>query len=147
MDNAVVLYRKLLQAWNDRDAAAFARLFSDDGSLVGFDGSTADTRDEIKTHLEPIFADHPTAAYRGKVRAVRKLGTDSVLLRAVAGMISPGKTSLVPDRNAVQSLVASRQSDGGWQIEMFQNTPARFDGRPDEVDRLTRELEAELEDA
>jgi hypothetical protein len=62
-------------------------------------------------------------------------------------MIPPGKRALMPERNAIHSLVASRQSDGDWKIEMFQNTPARFDGRPDEVDRLTRELEAELESA
>jgi len=146
-DAAVGLYRKLLQAWNDRDAAAFARLFSDDGSIVGFDGSTADTKDEIEAHLEPIFADHPTAAYVGKVRAVRKFGADSLLLRAVAGMVPPGKRSLMPERNAIQSLVASRQSNGDWKIEIFQNTPARLDGRPDEVDRLTQELEAQLERA
>src|SRR4029450_4961754 len=71
MDDAVALYRKLLQAWNDRDAAAFARLFSDDGSIVGFDGSTADNKADIQAHLQPIFADHPTAAYVGKVRAVQ----------------------------------------------------------------------------
>lgn len=146
-DPAVELYRMLLQAWNDRDAAAYARLFSDDGSIVGFDGSTADGKDEIKAHLEPIFAHHPTAAYVGKVRAVRKLATGSVLVRAVAGMVPPGKRSLMPERNAVQSLVASRQPNGDWKIEMFQNTPARFDGRPNEVEKLTRELEIELEGA
>ena len=142
---AIELYRKLLQAWNDRDASAYARLFSEKGSIVGFDGSTANSKDGIEAHLKPIFADHPTASYVGKVRAVRELGTGSALLRAVAGMIPPGKRSLIPERNAVQSLVASRQSNGDWRIEMFQNTPARFDGRPNEVDKLTRELEAELQ--
>ena len=142
---AVELYRQLLQAWNDRDAGAYARLFSADGSIVGFDGSCADGKNEIEAHLAPIFADHPTAAYVGKVRAVRELGPGSVLLRAVAGMIPPGKTSLMPERNAIQTLIASSQSDGDWKIEMFQNTPARFDGSPNEADKLTRELEAELE--
>ena len=50
----------------------------------------------------------------------------------------------MPDRNAIQTVVASIEPDGGWSIEMFQNTPARFDGRPDEADRLTRELQAEV---
>jgi uncharacterized protein (TIGR02246 family) len=147
VDPVVELYRKLLQAWNDRDATAYSQLFSKDGCIVGFDGSTADSQDDIRNHLEPIFSDHPTAAYVGKVRAVRQLGTDSVLLRAVAGMIPPGKKSLIAERNAIQSLVASRGSNGDWKIEMFQNTPARFDGRPSEIDKLTQELEAELERA
>jgi len=33
------LYRKLLQAWNDKDAAAMAALLAPDGSMVGFNGS------------------------------------------------------------------------------------------------------------
>lgn len=60
-------------------------------------------------------------------------------------MIPPGKDRLMQERNAIQTLVASHQTAGGWQIEMFQNTPARFDGRSEETDRLTRELEGELE--
>ena len=141
----VKLYQQLLGAWNDRDAAGYARLFSENGSIIGFDGSTANGRAEIEGHLTPIFADHPTARYISKVRDVRDLNSGTALLRAVAGMIPPGKAHLKPERNAVQTLVASRQVAGGWQIEMFQNTPARFDGRPDEADRLTRELEQELE--
>jgi len=139
------LYQALLSAWNERDAVAYANLFSEDGSIVGFDGSMANGRSEIEAHLKPIFTDHPTARYVGKVREVRELGAGVGLLRAVAGMMPPGKTYLMPDRHAVQTIVASRSGSGSWQIEMFQNTPARFDGRPQEVDRLTRELETKLQ--
>jgi uncharacterized protein (TIGR02246 family) len=136
------LYFTLLDSWNRRDAKAYARLFSPDGNIVGFDGSTASSALEIEQHLAPIFADHPTARFVGKVRDVRQLGSDCVLLRAVAGMIPPGKTLIMPERNAIQTLVASRRG-GDWQIELFQNTPARFDGRPEEAKKLTEELEAE----
>lgn len=74
-DTIVSLYRQLLEAWNNRDAAAFARLFSEKGSTVGFDGSTANGRAEIEAHLKPIFADHPTARYVSKVRDVRDLSS------------------------------------------------------------------------
>jgi uncharacterized protein (TIGR02246 family) len=144
-DTIVSLYRQLLEAWNDRDATAYARLFSERGSIIGFDGSTANGRAQIEAHLKPIFADHPTATYVSKVRDVRDLSSGTALLQAVAGMIPPGRDQLMPERNAIQTLVASRQAGDGWQIEMFQNTPARFDGRPEEADRLTRELERELE--
>ena len=145
-DSIVKLYQQLLDAWNDRDAAAFARLFSEQGSIVGFDGSTANGRTQIEAHLKPIFADHPTARYVSKVREVRDLALGTAVLRAIAGMIPPGEKRLKPDRNAVQTLVASRQDASDWQIEVFQNTPARFDGRPEEADRLTRELEQELQE-
>ena len=142
-DHLEKLYRDLLDAWNRRDAAAYARLFRSTGSIVGFDGSVANGREEIEAHLRPIFTDHPTARYVGKVREVRILG-QSALVRAVAGMIPPGGREIMPDRNAIQTVVASIEPDGGWSIEMFQNTPARFDGRPDEAARLTRELQAEV---
>jgi uncharacterized protein (TIGR02246 family) len=143
-DEIVKLYQELLDAWNNRDAAAYARLFSEEGNIIGFDGSTANGRAEIEGHLKPIFADHPTARYVSKVRDVRELSSGTALLRAVASMVPPGKDRLMAERNAIQTLVA-RQVAGGWRIEMFQNTPARFDGRPEVADRLTRELELELQ--
>ena len=84
------LYEDLLAAWNGRDAAAMAALYAPHGSQVGFDGSTANGAHEIEAHVAPIFANHPTAAFIGKVREVRALGRDAALLRAVAGMIPPG---------------------------------------------------------
>ncbi len=56
------LYTRLINAWNHRDAQTFANLFADDGTSIGFDGSQATTPEEIRSHLAPIFADHPTAA-------------------------------------------------------------------------------------
>jgi uncharacterized protein (TIGR02246 family) len=141
------LYFAILDAWNERNAKAYAQLFSRDGNVVGFDGSTANGPQEIESHLRPIFADHPTAAYVGKVRDIRSIGAECVLISAVAGMIPPGKTHIMPERNAIQTLVASKAGDGDWRVELFQNTPARFDGRPDEASRLTQELEAELTSA
>jgi uncharacterized protein (TIGR02246 family) len=135
------LYHQLLDAWNRRDAAAFAKLFAPDGSLVGFDGSPIDGRAEIESHLRPIFADHPTAAYVGKIREVRFLSDDTALLRAVVGMIPPGQHDINPATNAIQSLVAVRQN-GEWVIAHYQNTPAQFHGRPEESAALTNELRA-----
>ncbi len=137
------LYGRLLDAWNRRDAAGMARLFAEQGSMVGFDGSPVDGRAEIEQHLAPIFADHPTARYVAKVREVRGLGPDTALLRAVAGMVPPGKDELNPAVNAVQSLLCAHH-EGVWRVELFQNTPAAFHGRPEAVQALTDELKAEV---
>ena len=139
------LYKALLNTWNQRDGVADAQLFSQEGSIIGFDGSTANGRSEIQAHLSRIFRDHPTACYVGKVREVRSLGADAAVLRAVAGMVPPGRTSLMPDRNAIQTVVASRDASNSWKIELFQNTPAAFDGRPEETEKVSRELQAELQ--
>ena len=61
------------------------------------------------------------------------------LIRAVAGLVPAGQTELNPALNAVQSVVASERS-GVWKIDLFQNTPAAFHGRPEECERLTTEL-------
>jgi uncharacterized protein (TIGR02246 family) len=133
------LYTRLLEAWNERAAERFAALFACDGALIGFDGSQA-SGEQIADHLRPIFADHPTAAYVAKVRQIRSLGPGSVMLRAIAGMVPPGRAQLNPALNALQTLVAEHQEDG-WRIVLFQNTPAQYHQRPELTQRHTAELQ------
>lgn len=45
------LYRRLISAWNHRDAREMADLFSEQGVQMGFDGSIAAGREEIFNHL------------------------------------------------------------------------------------------------
>lgn len=133
------LYRELLEAWNRQDAAGFAACFAGTGSCIGFDGSTMDGPAEIESALGGVFSDHETADYVAVVRELRFLSPDTALLRAVVGMVPPGESDLNPEQNAIQSLVA-RHDSGQWRIELFQNTPARFDGRPEVAEALTQEL-------
>src|SRR5262245_49172506 len=104
MDGVEAIYGKLLEAWNKRDAAAFAALFTDDGTSVGFDGSTMSGRDEIERHLSQIFGSHETARYVAKVRDVRELSDGVTVLRAVAGMVPPGGRDINPNVNAIQTI-------------------------------------------
>ena len=138
---AVDLYTQLLQAWNRRDAAAFAALFAVTGSTVGFDGSQMNGRDEIESALRDIFSSHPTASYVAKVREVRPLGSHATLLRAAAGMIPPKAHELNPAVNAVQSVVFV-DDRGDVRIALLQNTPAAFHEGPDLARQLTEELTA-----
>jgi uncharacterized protein (TIGR02246 family) len=133
------LYKRLLRAWNDRNAEDYAALFAADGVMIGFDGSQASGA-EITDHLGPIFTDHPTAAFVAKVRDIRFLGPGSVMLRAIAGMVPPGQDQLNPAVNVLQTIVAEHQEDG-WRIVLFQNTPAQYHGRPDLTEQHTAELQ------
>lgn len=145
MDDGVrALHRSLLEAWNRRGAAAMAAQCTDDCVMVGFDGSTMNGRPEIEATLRRIFNAHPTAAYVSVVRDVRAIGEGTAVLVAVAGMVPPGKHRILPERNAVQSVVAVRR-ENHWRVALFQNTPAAFDGRPGMRDALTRELNAKLD--
>jgi uncharacterized protein (TIGR02246 family) len=133
------LYEQILIAWNHQDAPAMAATFEEDGNLVGFDGTQADSRADIEDHLRPIFADHPTAAYVAKVREIRMLSSNVGILRAVVGMIPPGSDDINPAGNTIQTLVALRNAHG-WQATLFQSTPAAWHGRPQDSAALTEEL-------
>ena len=138
-DHIVAAYRRLLEAWNQRDPDRFAAAFTGDGSSVGFDGSQMNGRTEIGVELRRIFASHPTAAYVARLREIRPLGSGVVLVRAVVGMLPPGKTVLNPEVNAVQTVVLV--SEGGeYRVALLHNTPAAFHGRPHLAEQLTDEL-------
>ena len=135
----VEVYDQLIQAWNDRDARKMSDLFASEGELIGFDGSQVIGSTEIYEHLHPIFEAHPTAPFVKKVKGVRMLSRDVAMLRAIAGMVPPGDTDVNPQVNTHHTLVAV-QRDEKWQIELFQNTPAQFHGRPELVEEMTNEL-------
>lgn len=136
---ALELYVQLLNAWNCRSADDFAELFGESGSCVGFDGSPMNGRSEIRSSLSAIFEHHPTASYVAKIKEVRSLEATVTLVRAVAGMIPPGKREINAATNAIQSLVIVGSGQGA-QIALFQNTPAAFHGRPELSESLTKEL-------
>jgi uncharacterized protein (TIGR02246 family) len=137
------LYQQLLKSWNDQNADNYGQLFTETASVIGFDGSQMNGNGEITEALRAIFANHKTNWFVAKVRDIRFLTTEVVLLRAVAGMYSPAKPEINPQTNAIQSLVAVKKG-GTWAIALFQNTPAQFHGRPDLSEALTKEIQSEL---
>lgn len=140
-DHAVSVYTALLAAWNRRDAAAFATLFTPTGHVTGFDGSQMSGPAQIQAELGAIFGHHPTSAYVAKVRQVRALAPTVSLLRAAVGMVPPGEDRLKPAVNAIQSLVLVAEAPAAdYRIALLQNTPAAFHGRPHLVAEMTEEL-------
>ncbi|NHC41131.1 SgcJ/EcaC family oxidoreductase [Bacillus sp. MM2020_1] len=133
------VYKKLLDAWNERSAEGMAELFIDDGESIGFDGSQSIGRHEIFSHLKPIFDHHPTARFVSKVKDVRFLSSDIAILRAIAGMVPPGQSDINSNVNTHHTLVVVK-IEGDLRIQLFQNTPAQFHGRPELVEQMTEEL-------
>ena len=133
------LYKTLLTCWNKQDAKGMALLFGHDGNIIGYDGSQINGRSQIEFEMTRVFTDHQTARYVWKIREIRFLNNEVALLRAVVGMIAPGKKEIMAERNAVQSLIAVKGNEE-WEIALFHNTPAQFHGRPEESEALTKEL-------
>lgn len=140
-DQIQILYYTLLDNWNKNDASAFAKLFTEQGSTVGFDGSQMNGKIQIENELTQIFSTHKVSSYVGIIREIRQLSDSVSLLRAVAGMIPPGQKEINSKVNAIQTLIAQKDGDE-FKIALFQNTPAAFHGRPELSLQLTQELQA-----
>jgi uncharacterized protein (TIGR02246 family) len=140
------LYDMLIAGWNGHDGEVMAEPFAEDGVVIGFDGSVSSGRVTIGAEMASIFADHETGRYAVKVQSVRTLGSQTVILRAIAGLVPPGQMAINPETNAHQTVVAEAQQRQ-WKIVLFQNTPAQFHGRPELVDDMTRELQAVADSA
>ncbi len=117
--------------------------FTENGELIGFDGSQVAGKVDIYAHLNPIFRSHPTAPFVSKVKDIRILSTDIAILRAIVGMVPIGKSEINPELNAHQTLIAVKRGNE-WQTELFQNTPAQFHGRPELVKEMTEELREQM---
>jgi uncharacterized protein (TIGR02246 family) len=137
------VYRRLIAGWNSNNAGEMASAIAPDGLVVGYDGSQMQGRDQVRDEIGAIFQHHQTATYVTKVRSTRALGPDVGLLHAVVGMVPPGGSEIVAERNAIQTVVACR-GDDGWSAALFQTTPAQFHGRPELAESLTAELSALL---
>lgn len=133
------LYHGMLTGWNEQNSKAIGALYTDDANVVGFDGSMMNGKSEIESTMAQIFADHQTASYVGIVREIRFLTADVAILRAVSGMIPPGQHDINPAVNTIQTLIAHDTQDG-WKIALYHNTPAQFHGRPEAVEALSNEL-------
>ena len=137
----ISLYENLIKSWNNRDAKSMAGLYAISGAQIGFDGSSISGPADIERHLASVFRDHPTPKFAFIIRDVKLLGEAVGLVRAIAGMATRDSSEINSSQNAVQTMLARKQRSL-WKVELFQNTPARLDGRPEEVAAMTRELEA-----
>ncbi len=133
------LYHNLLQAWNNNDAEGMANLCAEKANMIGFDGSQHDGKKNIEEQMRQIFNEHKVIPFVYKVREVRFLNAEAAVLRSVVSMINPEGTDILPQVNAIQTLVASKH-DEKWLVEIFHNTPAAYHGRPELIEQLTEEL-------
>jgi uncharacterized protein (TIGR02246 family) len=140
LEDAVAgVYRRLIAGWNANDAAEMAAAVAPGGLVIGYDGSQMSGRAAVQEQLGAVFRDHRTASYVTKVRSIHAFGETVGLLHAVAGMVAPGGSEILAERNAIQTVVA-RRDDHEWVAALFQTTPAQFHGRPELAEALTAEL-------
>jgi uncharacterized protein (TIGR02246 family) len=120
-----LLYRELMEGWNRGSGEDFAAVFTEDGDLVAFDGTHFEGRAQIAPFHQELF-DKWMKGTRlvGRVKDVRFLSPNVALMHAVGSAIMRGKSVPSPERDSIQTLVATRQN-GEWRFAAFQNTRLR----------------------
>jgi uncharacterized protein (TIGR02246 family) len=76
----------------------------------------------------------------GKIRNLHFLTADVALMHVIEGTVMEGQTGIDPERNSVQTIVATKNNKGEWRLAAFQNTRAQYLERPKEAHVLTEEL-------
>jgi uncharacterized protein (TIGR02246 family) len=138
------LYERMIDGWNKGSGQTFAEPFAPDGDLVGFDGTHLKGRQEIASFHQELFNTYVKGSRLvGKIRSVRFLSPTVAIMHAVGGTVMVGKSDIDPERNSIQTIVAT-QFDDKWCISAFQNTRAQYIGRPEQSQALTEELRKEL---
>jgi uncharacterized protein (TIGR02246 family) len=124
-DQVRALVEELEQGWNEGDGARFAAAFTEDGDLVGFDGTFLRGRKAIEQFQQQLL-DRWMRGTRlaGRVVDVRFVGPDMAVVHVVGGTIMRRKDRPARARDSIQTLTAVRTGEG-WRITAFQNTRIR----------------------
>ncbi|WP_410658057.1 SgcJ/EcaC family oxidoreductase [Amycolatopsis sp. lyj-112] len=114
---------RLTDAWNDGDAAAYARLFTEDADYVTFFGMNMPGRVVIENAHRALF-EGPLKGSKlvgggsePKVRFVRP----DVAIVVIGGGSSLNGDQPEPGRTSTLTYVLVEES-GGWRVASFQNT-------------------------
>jgi uncharacterized protein (TIGR02246 family) len=117
--------KRIVAAWAEHDADAFASAFSEDGSLILSGDVFLQSRDEIRSFMTAAFAG-PFKGTRvsGQPVQFKHLGDDAALVITRGGVSPAGATEVPPDQEIRATWVLVRQGDE-WLITNYQNTPIR----------------------
>lgn len=114
---------RIIAAWADNNAAAFAEVFTEDGSMI-LPGVHITGRDAIREFMTAAFAGpYQGTNVTGTPVAVKYLAEDVVLVITKGGVLKPGVTEL-DEASAVKASWLLVKRNGDWLLTAYQNTPA-----------------------
>jgi len=102
-------------AYNGKDAAAVAALFTEQGEITDLQGQdTTNGRSEIQSRYETLFADKEVASVAVEVDSVRLVAPDLAIEDGTLHYTPPGEDA--PARSTAYSAVLRKNAAGVWQI-------------------------------
>ncbi|WP_117210205.1 SgcJ/EcaC family oxidoreductase [Allorhizocola rhizosphaerae] len=114
--------QRIVKAWAEADADAFAGAFTEDGSMV-LPGVYRKGRTEIRQFMANGFAGpYRGTRVTGQPIDTMVLGEDVVVITTTGGVLAPDEQEVAAAR-AIRATWVIVRRDGSWQLAAYQNSP------------------------
>jgi len=120
---AAAVPKRIVAAWTDLDADAFAEVFTPDATMV-MPGLYRKGREAIRTFMSAAFAGpYKGTQVVGEPIDVRFLSPDTAVLVTVGG-VRPVEATEVADEARVRATWVLVNGTDGWQLAAYHNGPS-----------------------
>ena len=108
------IHRRIIDAWNAGDSAAYEALFSDGADFIVWNGTHLRGRQEIAAfHRQAFDTVVKGSRLEGHVKFVHFLGPELAVMHSVVSVTLSGHMQASPSRDSMQFIVV-RKRDGEW---------------------------------
>ncbi|MFC5183302.1 SgcJ/EcaC family oxidoreductase [Actinomadura harenae] len=114
---------RIVAAWAKNDADSFAKVFTEDGTLILPGGVFLKGHEEIRAHMAELYAGHyKGTTVTGTPQMIKPLSDTAVVLITQGGVVAAGAKEPSPEE-AIRATWLLVEQNGQWLITAYQNTP------------------------
>lgn len=115
--------QRIIEAWANNDAEAFAAVFTPDATMV----LPGDVFQQGRANIQAFMAAGYAGPYRGtrvtgEPVSARFINPDIAVLITEGGVLAPGETELAPERAIRATWVVARHGQE-WLLAAYHNCP------------------------